>query len=317
MREGDVDNSIEHDGYSLSRLALSSCDMRMKLPRTTSCSPARRPSRIGVLPRRRFRPRSRAARRNDPARFARKQRLARSPVARRRRKSAEPALPAPTGISASASISGRSVLFADWASSMRICIIRVAGSNCWPRFVILPGNCRAVADLHHGADCPKRNFARSSCRTEASIHILVEIADYKRHGIRFHGAPGRNVLFKNESIGGSDDGHLIFGLVLTIGCRLSRNLQIVFQQIAGAIHFDIGLADVASLRADHLLLRQFHLLHGASLQFEQTSWRGPVLSLRLRRGSGRDAGVRRSRRDTWLAYRALHRRENEPEFVLS
>ena len=51
VRERGVDDSIQHaDPYSPSMVDRSRCDLSVKLPCTTTCSPALRPSSTGVLP---------------------------------------------------------------------------------------------------------------------------------------------------------------------------------------------------------------------------------------------------------------------------
>ena len=57
------------------------------------------------------------------------------------------------------------------SSTIRTCMTRVAGSNSWPRLVTFPKNVRPGAPGNVTvAAWPRRNSARFSCRTEASIH---------------------------------------------------------------------------------------------------------------------------------------------------
>ena len=143
IRQREIDNSIEH--------ALLAFQGRLQKLRFENETAVHDDLIAGLDPfqNRRlaaggFADASRDARRIGRARSARRPRPDRSPAARHRRESAAPACALPTGISALASISGRSTLFG-LPSSMRTCITRVSGSNCWPRFVILPGEARALA----------------------------------------------------------------------------------------------------------------------------------------------------------------------------
>src|SRR5258708_14565209 len=119
--------------------------------------------------------------------------------------------------------------------------------------------------------------------THGSQHpYFRKIANDKRDRGELDGLAGGDILLDNVAVSGSDDGHVVFGFVAPVGGRIGGHLEVVFEEVASAIYFDLHLTD-QGLGVHQILLGLFHCLEGAGLQIQEPL-RAVAIALKLRSG---------------------------------
>ena len=195
---------------------------------------------------------------------------------------------------------------------MRTCITRVVGSNSCPRLVILPAK---RAPSRPGsvtkAGCPTRSFARSSWRTEASIHTFDRSPMTNGHRSRLDRLAGRDVLLEDVAVGRREDRapRPRFRLCGWPADRPERADRLRGDRVPRSTSISAFLT--AACARHQILLRLLDLLHGAGLQLQQPL-RAIAIALCLRRGGFGAIAVRTPPRDIARANRALRRRGSAP-----